>query len=102
MLQPQNWDSSEEGAWPERNQTLSVQVTRCTALYSRKGARVAEIGLGMQETGSNSRKRHRLTGVGPDQTGKAGSNAFDFSTHTAAPQLLTRECYFTEKGGTAH
>lgn len=26
----------------------------------------------MQETGSNSRKRHRLRGVGPDQTGQEG------------------------------
>lgn len=32
----------------------------------------------MQEKGSNRRKKLRLT-VGPDETGKAGRNAFDFS-----------------------
>lgn len=58
-----------------------------------------KIELGMQETGSNRNKRWRLTAVGPDQTGRAGRNAFHLSTHTASSQLLTRECSFRERVG---
>lgn len=36
--------------WPECGQSLSVQLTRCTAPSSRKGGQVEETELGMQET----------------------------------------------------
>lgn len=100
---PRSWDSSEEeGAWLECSQTQLVQAARCTACILQERGENGRDWIGLQESGSNSRKRCRLIGAGPDQTGKAGKNASDFSIIQLPLSFSPGNATSPKEGGTPH
>lgn len=65
-------------SWRRGRDLSVIRPSECRCLAFQERSENGGGWIGVQGTGSNRRERLQLT-VGPDQTGKAGRDAFDFS-----------------------